>query len=102
MLPAPKLDFEGMFISLYTIALGKSHILLCDHLKQVVPSSWELALFARFIERFGTHVTVGVNMGAKDVIYIKQPYASSLRPADVQKRWQTRGSWMLMDMWIPF
>ncbi|MFS7946411.1 putative membrane attack complex component/perforin (MACPF) domain-containing protein [Helianthus anomalus] len=88
------LAFEGMFISLYTIALEKSHILLCDHVKQVVPSSWEPALFARFIERFGTHVTVGVNMGGKDVIYMKRQYASSLQPADVQKRWQTRGSWV--------
>lgn len=41
------LAFEGMFISLYTIALEKSNILLCDHVKEAVPSSWEPALLAR-------------------------------------------------------
>ncbi|KAJ0912883.1 putative membrane attack complex component/perforin (MACPF) domain-containing protein [Helianthus annuus] len=92
------LAFEGMFISLYTIALEKSHILLCDHLKQVIPSSWEPALFARFIERFGTHVTVGVYMGGKDVIYIKQSYASSLQPVDVQKRLETMADKRFLDV----
>lgn len=41
------LSFEGMFISLYTIALEKSHILLSDHVKKAVPSSWDPPLIAR-------------------------------------------------------
>ncbi|MFS7897356.1 putative membrane attack complex component/perforin (MACPF) domain-containing protein [Helianthus anomalus] len=128
------LAFDGVFISLYTVALGKSQMVLCDHVKNAVPSSWEpdllarcsffnrstiwtrhqtnptlvdpftskqvettsppplnlylrcLSVFIRFIEKFGTHIIVGVRMGGKDVIYMKQKHASSLQPADVQKR----------------
>lgn len=42
--------------------------------------------FSRFIEKYGTHIIVGVKMGGKDVIYVKQQHSSSLQPADVQKR----------------
>ncbi|XP_071725580.1 MACPF domain-containing protein At4g24290-like [Rutidosis leptorrhynchoides] len=92
------LAFEGMFISLYTIALEKSNIILCDHVKEAVPSSWEPALLARFIERFGTHIIVGVNMGGKDVIYMKQQYASTLQPADVQKRLEAMADKRFLDV----
>ncbi|KAL6514406.1 hypothetical protein OROHE_019014 [Orobanche hederae] len=80
------LAFDGMFITLYTVALEKSQLVLKDHVKKEVPSSWEPAALARFINKFGTHIIVGVKMGGKDVIYIKQQHFSSLQPADVQKR----------------
>ncbi|CAH9111805.1 unnamed protein product, partial [Cuscuta epithymum] len=80
------LVFDGVFITLYSIALEKSHMLLSDHVKKEVPSTWDPAALARFIEKFGTHVIVGVKMGGKDVIYSKQQRSSSLEPADVQKR----------------
>ncbi|CAH1445241.1 unnamed protein product [Lactuca virosa] len=83
---AKTLAFDGVFISLYTIALEESHMVLCDHVKKAVPSKWEPALLARFIEKFGTHIIVGVKMGGKDVLYMKQHYASSLEPSDVQQR----------------
>lgn len=41
---------------------------------------------SRFIYTFGTHIIVGVKMGGKDVIYVKQQHSSTLQPADVQKR----------------
>ncbi|KAL3568528.1 hypothetical protein D5086_031179 [Populus alba] len=40
----------------------------------------------KFIETFGTHIIVGVKMGGKDVIYMKQQHSSTLQPADLQKR----------------
>ncbi|KAI7753240.1 hypothetical protein M8C21_010108 [Ambrosia artemisiifolia] len=80
------LAYDGVFISLYTVALEKSQMVLCDHVKNAVPSSWEPCQLARFIEKFGTHIIVGVKMGGKDVIYMKQKHASSLQPADVQKK----------------
>ncbi|GMY05042.1 MACPF domain-containing protein At4g24290 [Fagus crenata] len=80
------LAFDGVFITLYTVALEKSQMVLCDHVKKAVPSSWEPAALARFIEAFGTHIIVGVKMGGKDVIYMKQQHSSTLQPADVQKR----------------
>ncbi|PON48738.1 Membrane attack complex component/perforin (MACPF) domain containing protein [Parasponia andersonii] len=80
------LAFDGISITLYTIALDKSQVLLRDHVKQAVPSSWDSAALARFIEKYGTHVIVGVKMGGKDTIYVKQQHSSPLQPADVQKK----------------
>lgn len=80
------LAFDGVLITLYTVQLDKSQMVLCDHVKKAVPSSWEPAALARFIEKFGTHIVAGVKMGGKDVIYVKQPHSSALQPADVQKR----------------
>ncbi|KAL6184075.1 hypothetical protein ACLB2K_045479 [Fragaria x ananassa] len=80
------LAFDGVLITLYSVALDKSHMLLRDHVKKAVPSSWEPATLARFIETFGTHIVVGVKMGGKDVIFMKQQHSSTLQPADIQKR----------------
>ncbi|KAE9448309.1 hypothetical protein C3L33_19792, partial [Rhododendron williamsianum] len=80
------LAFDGMLITLYTVQLDKSQMVLCDHVKDAVPSSWEPAALARFIDKFGTHIVAGVKMGGKDVIYVKQLHSSALQPADVQKR----------------
>ncbi|GAB2276233.1 hypothetical protein Dimus_010966 [Dionaea muscipula] len=41
------LAFDGVSITLYTVALDKSQVVLQDHVKQVVPSSWEPAVLAR-------------------------------------------------------
>ncbi|CAH1450698.1 unnamed protein product [Lactuca virosa] len=92
------LSFEGMFISLYTVAVEKSHILLSDHVKKAVPSSWDPPLLASFIENFGTHIVVGVNMGGKDVIYMKQQHTSSLQPAEVQKRLEAMADKRFLDL----
>lgn len=83
------LAFDGVFITLYSVALEKSQMVLCDYVKKEVPSTWDPAALARFIEKFGTHVIVGIKMGGKDVIYMKQQHSSSLLPADVQKRLKT-------------
>ncbi|XP_027362575.1 MACPF domain-containing protein At4g24290 isoform X2 [Abrus precatorius] len=80
------LAFDGVLITLYTIALEKSQMVLCDHVKKAVPSSWDPPALARFIETFGTHIIVGMKMGGKDVIYLKQQHSSTLQPADVQKK----------------
>ncbi|XP_059439512.1 MACPF domain-containing protein NSL1 [Corylus avellana] len=79
------LAFDGWFISLYNIELDRSQITLSKHVKQEVPSSWDPAALAEFIEKYGTHVVVGVKMGGKDVIHIKQLENSNLQPTEVQK-----------------
>ncbi|XP_071736845.1 MACPF domain-containing protein At4g24290-like [Rutidosis leptorrhynchoides] len=91
------LAFDGVFISLYSVALEKSQMVLCDHVKKAVPSSWEPALLARFIEKFGTHIIVGVKMGGKDVIYMKQRHTSSLQPADVQNKLKAMADKRFLD-----
>lgn len=35
---------------------------------------------------YGTHVIVGLKMGGKDVIYLKQQHSSPLKPVDLQVR----------------
>ncbi|CAN1829039.1 MACPF domain-containing protein At4g24290 [Linum perenne] len=77
---------DGVFITLYSIALQKSQVVLNDHIKKAVPSSWDPAALARFIEKYGTHVIVGVKMGGKDVVYAKQQHGSPLQPVDMQKK----------------
>ncbi|KAK4485253.1 hypothetical protein RD792_007884 [Penstemon davidsonii] len=79
------LAFDGWLISLYTIELEKSHITLSDQVKQEVPPTWDPAALSEFIEKYGTHVIVGVKMGGKDVIHIKQLRNSNLQPTEVQK-----------------
>lgn len=41
---------------------------------------------SRFIKTFGTHIIVGVKMGGKDVIYVKQKHSSILRPSDLHTK----------------
>lgn len=80
------LAFDGVFITIYGIELEKSQIALRDNIKEAVPSSWDPAALARFIEKFGTHVIVGVKMGGKDIVYVKQQHSSPLQPDEVQER----------------
>ncbi|XP_010917939.1 MACPF domain-containing protein NSL1 isoform X1 [Elaeis guineensis] len=78
------LCFDGWFITLYSIELARSHIVLNDQVKQDVPSSWDPAALAEFIEKYGTHIIVGVKMGGKDIICIKQQQESVLQQTEVQ------------------
>lgn len=91
------LAFDGMFVTLYTVALEKSQMVLQDHVKREVPSFWDPVALARFISKFGTHVIVGVKMGGKDVIYMKQQHSSTLQPADVQKRLKVMADKRFLD-----
>ncbi|KAL6574020.1 kinetochore-associated protein nsl1 [Orobanche hederae] len=79
------LAFDGWLIGLYTVELARSQITLSNKVKQEVPSTWDPAALAEFIDKYGTHVIVGVKMGGKDVIHIKQLRNSNLQPTEVQK-----------------
>ncbi|GFP97126.1 macpf domain-containing protein nsl1 [Phtheirospermum japonicum] len=79
------LGFNGWLINLYTVELERSQITLSNKVKQEVPSTWDPVALAEFIDKYGTHVVVGVKMGGKDVVHIKQLRNSSLEPAEVQK-----------------
>ncbi|KAJ6851878.1 MACPF domain-containing protein NSL1 [Iris pallida] len=78
------LCFDGWSISLYSIELAKSHISLIDEVKHGVPSSWDPAALAEFIEKYGTHIVTGVKMGGNDVVGIKQQQDSVLPQTVVQ------------------
>ncbi|KAF7834100.1 MACPF domain-containing protein [Senna tora] len=80
------LAFNGVSITLYSLAFEDTQVVLRDHVKQAVPSSWDPVALARFIDMYGTHIIVGVKMGGSHIIYAKQPYSSPEQPADVQKK----------------
>lgn len=48
-------------------------------------------VFNRFIEKYGTHVVVGVTMGGKDVVHMKQLRNSNHEPGEVQKQLKQLG-----------
>ncbi|KAE9607224.1 hypothetical protein Lal_00026401 [Lupinus albus] len=79
------LAYDGCFITLYNVELDRTNITLFENVKQEVPSSWNPAALAEFIEKYGTHVVVGVKMGGKDVVHIKQSKNSDLQPTELQK-----------------
>ncbi|KAK9904530.1 hypothetical protein M0R45_000613 [Rubus argutus] len=45
------LAFDGVSITLYSVALEKTQVALRDEVKQAVPSSWDPAALARFIDK---------------------------------------------------
>ncbi|XP_028766604.1 MACPF domain-containing protein NSL1-like [Neltuma alba] len=79
------LAFDGWFITLYNIGLDKTHMTLSEKVIKEVPSSWDPAALAGFIDKYGTHIIVGVKMGGKDVVHMKQLRSSDLQPTEVQK-----------------
>ncbi|KAJ0257951.1 MACPF domain-containing protein NSL1 [Hirschfeldia incana] len=81
------LAYDGWFISLFRVALVReSQLTLRDEVKREVPSSWDSAALAGFIEKYGTHIVAGVTMGGKDVIYMKQLRNSTHDPDQVQQQ----------------
>ncbi|KAK9092626.1 hypothetical protein Syun_027537 [Stephania yunnanensis] len=84
------LAFDGCFISLYNIELeARTKIMLCEHVIREVPSTWDPDALAGFIQKYGTHVILGVKMGGKDVIHVKQLENSNLYLSEMQQLLQT-------------
>ncbi|KAL2344080.1 hypothetical protein Fmac_005365 [Flemingia macrophylla] len=79
------LAYDGWFITLYNVELDRTNITLSENVKKEVPCSWNPAAIAEFIEKYGTHVIVGVQMGGKDVVHIKQSKNSEIQQTEVQK-----------------
>lgn len=42
-------------------------------------------LFDRFIEKYGTHIIVGLSIGGQDVVLVKQDNSSNLGPSELKK-----------------
>ncbi|KAG5390400.1 hypothetical protein IGI04_031941 [Brassica rapa subsp. trilocularis] len=76
------LSYDGWFISLYSVELVRSQVTLRDEVKREVPSSWDSVALAGFIEKYGTHIVVGVTMGGKDVVHMKQLRNSNHEPGE--------------------
>lgn len=48
-------------------------------------------IFNSFIEKFGTHIVVGLSIGGQDVVLVKQDNSSTLEPSELKKHLQDLG-----------
>uniref|UniRef100_A0A1D1ZFT3 MACPF domain-containing protein At1g14780 n=1 Tax=Anthurium amnicola TaxID=1678845 RepID=A0A1D1ZFT3_9ARAE len=78
------LALDGYFISLFNLRIDRWSLSLADHVADAVPSSWEPAALARFIENYGTHIIVGLSVGGQDVVFVRQDQSSTLPPAEIK------------------
>lgn len=56
------------------------------------------SFFPSFIRSYGTHIVVGVKMGGRDVVYVKQQHSSNLQPADVQRKLKEMADKRFLDV----
>ncbi|PIA25753.1 hypothetical protein AQUCO_10800029v1 [Aquilegia coerulea] len=88
------LAFDAYFISLYYLHLTASPLILQDEVKKAVPSNWDPASLSRFIQRYGTHIIVGMAVGGQDVVCVRQKPSSSIPPAELKAHLEDLGdSW---------
>lgn len=80
------LCFDARLVELYSVEAVRASLALRDHVRRDLPPVWDPAALAEFIDKYGTHVIVGVKMGGKDVVCVKQLKGSSLTQSDVQAR----------------
>lgn len=56
-----------------------------------------MVMNARFIEQYGTHVVIGVSMGGKDVMYLRQSHPSNIQPFHLQELLKNKADARFMD-----
>ncbi|XP_038688540.1 MACPF domain-containing protein At1g14780 isoform X2 [Tripterygium wilfordii] len=79
------LAVDGYFIVLFNVHIHRYPLLLSDDVRKAVPNSWDPCALARFIEKYGTHIIVGLGFGGQDVVLVKQDKSSSLGPSQLKK-----------------
>lgn len=77
------LALDGVILPLYSVHLRPPFI-LCEEVKKAVPSTWDPAALASFIEKYGTHIIMSVEVGGKDIVYVKQHQSSTLTKSEVE------------------
>ncbi|GMJ13390.1 hypothetical protein like AT1G14780 [Hibiscus trionum] len=85
---APKTKFlglDGYFITLFNLHIDRFPLLLSHQVLDDVPSAWDPPALARFIEKYGTHVIVGLSIGGRDVVLVRQDKSSDLQPSQLKK-----------------
>ncbi|CAN1297297.1 MACPF domain-containing protein At4g24290 [Linum perenne] len=79
------LGLDGYYIGLFSVHVDRYPLLLRDEVRNDVPSCWDPAALARFIEKYGTHIVVGVSVGGSDVVVVRQDKSSKLPPSILKK-----------------
>ncbi|GKV20828.1 hypothetical protein SLEP1_g30889 [Rubroshorea leprosula] len=78
------LGLDGNFIILFNLHIDRYPLALCDEVRNAVPSCWDPAALARFIEKYGTHIIVGLSIGGQDVVLVKQDKSSTLGATELK------------------
>ncbi|CAH1441436.1 unnamed protein product [Lactuca virosa] len=94
---AKHLAFDGYFISLYYLHLTASPLVLQERVKKSVPTHWNPALLARFIQTYGTHILVGMGIGGQDIICVKQKPSSTISPTELRGHLEDLGDCLFLD-----
>ncbi|KAJ9135695.1 hypothetical protein P3X46_032847 [Hevea brasiliensis] len=79
------LGLDGYFIVLFDVHIDRYPLILSDEFLKAVPSSWDPCALARLIEKYGTHIIVGLSIGGQDVILVRQDRSSNLGPSELKK-----------------
>ncbi|OMO72405.1 hypothetical protein COLO4_27628 [Corchorus olitorius] len=87
------LGIDGYFIVLFNLHIDRS-LLLSDEVVNAVPTAWDPCALARFIEKYGTHVIVGLGIGGHDVISVRQDKSSKLEPSELKQHLRDLGDQM--------
>ncbi|GFZ00356.1 MAC/Perforin domain-containing protein [Actinidia rufa] len=70
------LGLDGYFIILFSVHIDRYPLVLSDQVRNAVLSTWDPSALARFIEKYGTHIIVGLSVGGQDVVLVRQDSSS--------------------------
>ncbi|KAL3502065.1 hypothetical protein ACH5RR_036514 [Cinchona calisaya] len=78
------LGLDGYFIILFNVHIDRYPLVLADEVRNAVPSTWDPPALARFIEKYGTHIIVGLSIGGQDVVLVRQDKSSNLEASQLK------------------
>lgn len=85
------LGLDGYFIILFNVHIDRYPLILSDEVRNAVPSTWDPSALARFIEKYGTHIIVGLSLGGQDVLLVRQDKSSNLEPSQIKNHLDNLG-----------
>ncbi|KAL0409032.1 UNVERIFIED_CONTAM: MACPF domain-containing protein [Sesamum radiatum] len=85
------LGLDGYFIVLFSVHVDRYPLVLADEVRNAVPSTWDPRALARFIEKYGTHIIVGLGIGGQDVVVVKQDKSSNMEASQLKNHLQNLG-----------
>ncbi|WCJ33647.1 MAC/Perforin domain-containing protein [Euphorbia peplus] len=85
------LGLDGYFIVLFDVHIDRYPLVLSDDVRNAVPSSWDPSALARFIEKYGTHIVVGLSIGGEDMILMRQDRSSNLGKSELKQHLNNLG-----------
>ncbi|GAB4851849.1 hypothetical protein Ancab_031248 [Ancistrocladus abbreviatus] len=98
---AKNLAFDGYFVALYYLHLVTSSLMLQEEVKNSVPAHWDPVSLSRFIQKYGTHLIVGMAVGGEDLVCVRQQPTSTFPPAEFRANLEDIGDALFSDRSYP-